>query len=108
VPDNSADAVTSIFLFHELPPLVRRLVVKECARVLKPGGRLIVLDSLQKGDETAYDAFLDRFPLNYHEPYYRSYIHEDFPAIGRQYEFKHQRNVKAFVSKVMVFDKPAN
>ena len=44
VPDNSAEAVTSIFMFHELPPLVRRVVLKECARVLKPGGRLIVLE----------------------------------------------------------------
>jgi ubiquinone/menaquinone biosynthesis C-methylase UbiE len=39
VPDESQDAVTSIFLFHELPPKVRRTVFRECARVLKPGGR---------------------------------------------------------------------
>jgi ubiquinone/menaquinone biosynthesis C-methylase UbiE len=44
--DNSQDAVTSIFLFHELPPRVRRSALRECARVLKPGGRLILLDSL--------------------------------------------------------------
>jgi ubiquinone/menaquinone biosynthesis C-methylase UbiE len=105
VPDSSAEAVTSIFTFHELPPRVRRIVVKECARVLKPGGRLILLDSLQNRDEPVYDALLDRFPQNYHEPYYRSYIGEDFPAIARQYGLKHQRDVKAFVSKVMVFDK---
>jgi ubiquinone/menaquinone biosynthesis C-methylase UbiE len=106
VQDNNADAVTSIFVFHELPPVVRRVIVKESARVLKPGGRLIVLDSLQKGDETAYDALLDRFPQNYHEPYYRSYIKEDFPAIAGQYGLNHRNDVKAFVSKIMVFDKP--
>jgi ubiquinone/menaquinone biosynthesis C-methylase UbiE len=66
-PDNSVDAVTSIFMVHELPPQVRRVVVKECARVLKPGGRLILLDSLQRGDEPAYDGLLERFPQNYHE-----------------------------------------
>ena len=108
VPDNSVEAVTSIFMFHELPPQVRRIVVKECARVLKPGGRLILLDSLQKGDEQCYDALLERFPLSYHEPYYQSYIAEDFPAIARQYGLKHQRDIRAFVSKVMVFDKPAS
>ena len=107
VPDNSVEAVTSIFMFHELPPQVRRIVVKECARVLKPGGRLILLDSLQKGDERCYDALLERFPLSYHEPYYQSYIAEDFPAIARQYGLKHQRDIRAFVSKVMIFDKPA-
>ena len=107
VPDNSVEAVTSIFMFHELPPQVRRIVVKECARVLKPGGRLILLDSLQKGDEQCYEALLERFPLSYHEPYYQSYIAEDFPAIARQYGLKHQRDIRAFVSKVMIFDKPA-
>ena len=49
-----------------------------------------------------------RFPQNYHEPYYRSYIGEDFPAIAGQYGLKHQRDVKTFVSKIMVFDKPAD
>jgi ubiquinone/menaquinone biosynthesis C-methylase UbiE len=54
-PDNSCDAVTSIFMLHELPPRVRRTVIGEAARVLKVGGRLILLDSLQRGDEPGYD-----------------------------------------------------
>ena len=107
-PDNSVDAVTSIFMVHELPPKVRRIVIRECERVLKPGGRLILLDSLQSGDKPAYDGLLERFPQNYHEPYYRSYVDEDFPAIGRRCGLTHRRNVTTFVSKVMVFDKPAN
>src|ERR1700719_1437272 len=36
--DESQDAVTSIFMFHELPPKVRRIVFRELARVLKSGG----------------------------------------------------------------------
>jgi ubiquinone/menaquinone biosynthesis C-methylase UbiE len=54
VANESQDAVTSIFLFHELPPKVRRTVFRECARVLKPGGRLVLVDSLQHGDEPGY------------------------------------------------------
>ena len=45
LPDNSQDAVTSIFLFHELPPKIRRVVFSECARVLKPGGRLVFVQT---------------------------------------------------------------
>ena len=105
VPDNSCDAVTSIFMVHELPPNVRRAVIGETARVLKPGGRLVLVDSLQRGDEPDYDDTLERFPRNYHEPYYRSYVREDFAAIARGCGLTFRRSTKAFVSKVMVFDK---
>jgi ubiquinone/menaquinone biosynthesis C-methylase UbiE len=70
-------------MLHELPPNVRRTVIGEAARVLKPGGRLILLDSLQLGDEPDYDGMLERFPQLYHEPYYKSYVREDFTAIAR-------------------------
>jgi ubiquinone/menaquinone biosynthesis C-methylase UbiE len=107
VPDESQDAVTSLFVFHELPPKIRRIVFAECARVLKPGGRLVLLDSLQRGDEPDYEGLLELFPQNYHEPYYVSYINEDFSALATSCGLNHVRNVKIFVSKVMVFDKPA-
>jgi ubiquinone/menaquinone biosynthesis C-methylase UbiE len=100
------DAVTVNFLFHELPPKIRRTVFGELARVLKSGGRLVVLDSLQIGDEPDYDGMLELFPQNYHEPYYASYLKEDFGAIARACGLAHVRDVKAFVSKIMVFDKP--
>ena len=105
-PDNSFDAATCVFTFHELPPQARRNAIRECARVLKPVGRLVLLDSLQRGDEPDYDRTLERFPQNYHEPYYGSYIGEDFAVIAGRFGLTHKRDVKAFVSKVMVFDKP--
>src|SRR5215510_304294 len=82
VPDASQDAVTSVFLFHELPPKVRREMFGEFGRVLKPGGRLVLLDSLQLGDEPDYDGMIELFPQNFHEPYYTSYIKEDFRALA--------------------------
>jgi ubiquinone/menaquinone biosynthesis C-methylase UbiE len=106
VPDESQDAVTSIFVFHELPPKVRRIVFRECARVLKPGGRLVLVDSLQRGDQPDYDGILELFPQNYHEPYYKSYTNENFSELAAGCGLTHIRDVKAFVSKVMVFDKP--
>jgi ubiquinone/menaquinone biosynthesis C-methylase UbiE len=103
--DESQDAVTVTFVLHELPPKVRRIVFGELARVLKGGGRLVVLDSLQIGDEPGYDGMLELFPRNYHEPYYASYLREDFRALARMCGLAHIRDIKAFVSKVMVFDK---
>ena len=108
VPDQSCDAVTSIFTLHELPPEARRMVIREAARVLKPGGRLVLVDSLQLGDEPAYDPVLARFPQAYHEPYFESYVSEDFQTMARRCGLIHQRDTRAFVSKVMVFDKKPN
>jgi ubiquinone/menaquinone biosynthesis C-methylase UbiE len=104
--DESQDAVTSVFMLHELPPHVRRRVFGEFARVLKRGGRLVAVDSLQLGDEPDYDGMLELFPQNYHEPYYAGYLKEDFAALATASGLKHIRDVNAFVSKVMVFDKP--
>jgi ubiquinone/menaquinone biosynthesis C-methylase UbiE len=103
--DSSCDAVTSIFMLHELPPKARRTIIGEAARVLRPGGRLVLVDSLQRGDEPEYDDMLDWFPRRYHEPYYESYVTEDIRAVGCRTGLVHRGDTKAFVSKVMVFDK---
>jgi ubiquinone/menaquinone biosynthesis C-methylase UbiE len=104
--DESQDAVTSTFMFHELPPKVRRNVFREFTRVLKRGGRLVLIDSIQIGDESDYDGMLELFPQSYHEPYFASYLKEDFGAIATASGLTHIHDVNAFVSKVMVFDKP--
>ncbi len=105
LPDASQDAVTSIFTFHELPPEVRRAVFREAARVLKPAGRFVIVDSVQHGDVPDYDGLLELFPQNYHEPYYRSYLTEDFGAMAQACGLAQVAASNAFVSKVMVFDK---
>ncbi len=86
LPDASQDIVTSIFLFHELPPDIRRVVTREIARVLKPGGLFVFLDSLQMGDRSGWDGLLEAFPVRFHEPYFRHYAIDDldqmFAAAG--------------------------
>ena len=74
-PDASFDAITCVYLLHELPPETRREVAKEAARVLRPGGVLILADSIQLGDRPRMDKNLGRFG-DFNEPYYRSYIEE--------------------------------
>ena len=91
--DASADIVTSIFLFHELPPDVRRQVTAEIARVLKPGGLFVFIDSLQMGDKPGWDGLLEAFPYRFHEPYYRHYSIDDldgmFQAAGLEADTDH-------------------
>lgn len=74
--DGMFDAVTCVFLLHELPRDVRRRVIAEMARVLAPGGVLALCDSAQLHDSPELGWFLESFPKNYHEPYYRSYLRD--------------------------------
>lgn len=101
----SQDVISCIYLFHELPPRIRRIVVSEIARLLKPGGTLIFQDALQTGDREDYDGLLEFFPVGFHEPYFSSYLTEDFASLFRAQGLEWQTTTPAFLSKVMVFKK---
>jgi ubiquinone/menaquinone biosynthesis C-methylase UbiE len=100
------ELMTCVFLFHELPRKIRRAVLQEMARVLAPGGRLVIVDSLQKGDHAPYDNLLDRFPLAFHEPYYADYIRDALEPVAEAAGLVHASTERAFFSRVMTFDKP--
>jgi ubiquinone/menaquinone biosynthesis C-methylase UbiE len=98
--DSEFDIITCVYLFHELPPRVRRAVVSEVRRVLKPGGIFILVDSLQIGDVPDYDAMLESFPAGFHEPYYSSYLREDFDRLASP-GFTPAERFPAYFSKVL-------
>jgi len=100
--DASFDAATCVYLFHELPRAVRERVTREIARVLKPGGLLVLVDSLQRGDVPRYDALLDRFPVSFHEPYYADYVGQDLGALFAAAGLTLQQSDVAFLSKIAV------
>ncbi len=100
----SVDAATAIFLFHELPRKVRAAVAAEIARVLKPGGAFVLVDSLQKGDRPALDPLIEAFPRLFHEPYYADYATSDLEALFGAAGLRLRATERAFMSKVMVFD----
>jgi len=105
--DASRDIVTCLYVFHELPRPVRRIVVGEMARVLRPGGRLVLLDSLQLGDTPVLDTALLGFPDNFHEPYFRDYLEHDLVALLAKAGLIVRTKRPAYLSKVFVADKPA-
>ena len=72
--DASLDLVVSSFLLHELPAEIRGKALAEIARVLRPDGLVVVVDSIQRGDHAAWDGLLDLFPHYFHEPYYADYV----------------------------------
>jgi ubiquinone/menaquinone biosynthesis C-methylase UbiE len=102
LPDASADIVTSIFLYHELPPEIRRQVTAELARVLKPGGLFVFLDSLQMGDRPGWDGLLEGFPERFHEPYYPSYAVDDLEAMFAAVGLAPESMSTVYLSKLIV------
>ena len=103
--DGSQDIVTSIFLFHELPPKVRVQVAGEIGRVLKPGGLCVIVDSLQIGDRPEFDGLLELFPARFHEPFYLGYAREDLAALFGAAGLTLRESKLAYLSKVMTFEK---
>jgi ubiquinone/menaquinone biosynthesis C-methylase UbiE len=102
--DGSVDVACTVYLFHELPPKVRRQVAAEIARVLRPGGLYLHTDSVQYGD-TGMDVLLETFPRAFHEPYYDSYCQEELGALFGAAGLAPEGQEVAFLSKVSAFRK---
>lgn len=102
---DNLDLLSCVYLFHELPPKVRKNVAQELSRVLKPGGTLVLVDSLQTGDTPDYDPLLEAFPRLFHEPYYASYLKTDIVDLFEQAGLSLHALELAFFSKVFVFKK---
>lgn len=101
----SFDAATCIYLFHELPPRVRHDAAREMARVVKPGGVFVLGDSIQTGDTADLDRMLEYFPIGFHEPFFGSYLQEDFPAMFDAAGFDVEQVETAFLTKIIRFRK---
>ena len=101
--DTSLDLVVSSFLMHELPKKIRTDVIAEMARVVKPGGLVVLVDSIQKGDHPPWDGLLDLFPHYFHEPYYADYVNGSLEDWGAAAGLVPSATERAFLSKVVAF-----
>jgi len=72
--DNSVDFITSSFFFHEVPVKVTKAVLRECHRVLRPGGLMLHFE-LPPGCEVEpyHDFLLDWDTWFNNEPSYQQY-----------------------------------
>jgi ubiquinone/menaquinone biosynthesis C-methylase UbiE len=103
--DASLDAVSAVYLFHELPPKVRAAVAAEIARVLRPGGLFALADSIQAADEPRLARLIEAFPAYFHEPYFASYAKADLTALFAAAGLRQIGDDAAFLTKALLFQK---
>ncbi|MFW6051118.1 MAG: class I SAM-dependent methyltransferase [Myxococcota bacterium] len=104
--DGQFDAVTSVYLFHELPRNARRNVFREMFRVLRPGGVVVIEDSAQISESGAIASILGRFSREFHEPFYDEYLHDDIAEALTEVGFEVESTEPHFVAKVVTARKP--
>lgn len=104
--DGSFALVTCVYLFHELPRAVRRRIAAEMARVLRPDGLLVVVDSFQVGDRPEFEGLLELFPRAYHEPYFTDYARDDLAHLFGEIGMVQAYRDLAFMSKIAAFHRP--
>lgn len=97
--DQSFDAVVSCFLFHELPIEIRKQVILEGQRVLKPLGFYGMIDSLQENDDIEFQWALERFPQDFHEPFYKNYTQNPMEKLIQEVGLKNIQSEIGFLSK---------
>jgi ubiquinone/menaquinone biosynthesis C-methylase UbiE len=78
-PDQSFDVVLSTLMIHHLPDDLKRLGFAEMARVLKPGGRLVIVDFKRSEKQQGQPAQLGAGSLGL----------QDLPALLQEAGFEH-------------------
>jgi ubiquinone/menaquinone biosynthesis C-methylase UbiE len=103
--DGSFDAVTNVFLLHEVPGDVRDRVIAEMARVLRPGGLFVIGDSLQLADAPELQKELLAFPARFHEPYYLGYLKDNIATRVSAAGLRVTGEQQAFLTKIVTAEK---
>ena len=103
--DASFDVVCSVFLLHEVPGEVRLRVLREMARVVRPGGLVVVGDSIQLADAPELHREILGFPARFHEPYYETYVQDDLAKLLEQAGLHVSGSKLAFLTKFVTAEK---
>ena len=103
--DNYFHGITCVFLFHELPGIVRQNIIAQAFRTLQPGGIFVICDSIQLSDSPELAPAMDGFDEIFHEPYYHDYTNDDLTLRLTTAGFQDVRTEVHFMSKYLIATK---
>lgn len=103
--DGEFDAVVCVYLFHEIPREIRAKVASEMARVTRPGGRVVLTDSVQLGDRPILDSSMKYFE-RMNEPFYVDYIQDQLPVHFENAGLECLTKTVSASTKSLAFHKP--
>ncbi len=90
-PDGHFDLIVSSFFFHEVPVKATRNILRECRRLLRPGGHMV---HLELPNDTAVGDYANFFwnwdTANNNEPFYTSFRQQDPIALCSEAGFKRE------------------
>lgn len=98
---DSFDFVFSSFVFHELPHDVRKKMMLEAYRLLKPSGIFGIVDSIQLNDDSELNWALEQFPQDFHEPFYKNYSQNPLEKMMEEAQFRTIEKFQGFLSKAV-------
>jgi ubiquinone/menaquinone biosynthesis C-methylase UbiE len=93
-PDQSFDVVLSTLMMHHLPDDLKRLGLAEIARVLKPGGRLVIVDFKHAEEQQGQPAQLGASSLGL----------QDLPRLLKEAGFSQMENGEIPFPRLMGFE----
>ncbi len=82
-PDNSFDLATITMVLHELPKAAIVASMQEAARVLRPGGQLVILENRLLDDDPFRNVLLKWYSEIIDEPYSIPFRMLDLPGVCR-------------------------
>ena len=107
--DNSFDLVVSHILLHETSSAAIKNIIRECHRVLKPGGMMLHVETPPYEGMSPFDTFLfDWDSENNNEPFWRKSHLLDLEALAKDSGFQNHKPIQIMVPSAFQETKRTN
>lgn len=103
-PDAHFDLIVSSFFLHEIPVKAMQRVLRECFRLLAPGGLMVHMELPDEASVSAYENFFWNWDTaNNNEPFYTHFRQQDPIALCTGAGFARENCFKGLIPDVASF-----